>query len=238
MGSSFYLSLGVIVLGLGIQFLGSKSSRKSESLCRLLFFGSAGFVLLYYIILTTFQYFVWKNGGEPFVYFLPPYESIFYLLNYHFIRFLLYYLISFAAALLLLYFVRRYDRKMGFRFFEKEEPYFGAVSIFLLGNPAWCWSWVYYVAGVLLLSVVISLIRGHISRKEERFSLYHVWFPTAILVIIIQVLVLWLPSPVFVFKHNLITSKGWVSNRQKFLPDLAWKWSWVAEVSLKEKYFS
>lgn len=188
MNYSIYLSLGVIVLGLGIQFFGKKSGKMNERFSRLLFFGSAGFVLLYYVILTALQYFVWKNGGEPFIYFLPPHASIFYLLNHHFIRFLIYYLISFVAAILFLCSAKRYNRKSGFRLFEKEEPYFGAISIFLLGNPAWYWSWVYYVGAVLVASVVVSLLKGHVSKKNDRFSLYHVWFPMAILVIIISII--------------------------------------------------
>ncbi len=174
-------------MGLTIQVFSEKSSRKSKLLAKSLFFSLAGAVFVYYLVLTFLQYLVWKGGGEPFIYFLPPYESIIYLLNYHFIRFLLYYLISFGAALLFLRFAGRYNRKMGFRFFEDEEPYFGAVSIFLLGNPAWSWSWVYYIAAVLLISVILSLLKGHFSKRKERFPLYHLWFPVAILVIMINV---------------------------------------------------
>ena len=186
MASAIYLSLGILFLGLTIQISRKRFGSYVKRWTKFLFFSSAIAVLLYYIFLTVAQYFVWKISGPPFIYFLPPHESIFYLLNYHFIRFAFYYLISFGVALLFLHFTRKYNRKLGYRFFEDEEPYFGALSIFLLGNSNWYWGWVWYLAAVFLLSAAISFIRERFLNKKERLPLYHLWLPTAILVIIVQ----------------------------------------------------
>jgi hypothetical protein len=188
MTSAVYLTLGVLVLGLAVQIFRNKPERKKKFWVCSFFWVSVAAVFIYYILFTVLQYFIWKNGGKPFIYFLPPHESIFYLLNYHFIRFLLYYLISFGAAFLFLYFTKRYNRKMGFKFFEDEEPYFGALSVFLLGNPSWPWLWIYYLGAVLFLSFIFSFFRNYFLKKKERFPLYHLWFPVAILVIIINVI--------------------------------------------------
>lgn len=183
-----YLSLSVLILGLVIQFFCKKSSSRSEFFGKILFFGSTFFIFLYYLFLTVNQYFAWKNGGSSFIYFLPPHKSIFYLLNHHFIRFGLYYLISFGVALLFLYIAKKYNRKMSHRFFENEELYFGALSILLLGNINWSWGWCWYLLIIFIFSLFISLIREKFLGIKERLPLYNLWLPIAILVILINVI--------------------------------------------------
>jgi len=187
--SAFYLSSGIFLLGLIIQVFYERSSARSKSWVKFLFFGSAGAVFLYYVFLTVAQYFVWKTNGAPYVYFLPPHKSIFYLLNHHFIRFGLYYLISFGIAVLFLYFSKRFNKKKGFKFFESEEPYFGALSIFLLGNPNWYWGWVWYLLLIAVFSLSFSFVREKFFGIKERMSLYSLWLPVGILVILINVVI-------------------------------------------------
>ncbi len=187
--SAIYLSLGIFLLGLVIQVFWERSSARSEFWVKFLFFGSSGMVFLYYVFLTVAQYFIWKTNGTPFVYFLPPYENIFYLLNHHFIRFGLYYLISFGVAILFLYLSKKFNRKKGFRFFENEEPYFAALSIFLLGNPNWYWGWVWYLLLMAVISLSISFVREKFFGIKERMPLYSLWLPVGILVILINIVI-------------------------------------------------
>jgi hypothetical protein len=178
-----------LVLGLFIQLFKNKFNYKPIFWAKILYFSSVTFIFSYYLGLTVVQYFVWKNGGSPTIYFLPPYENIFYLINYHFIRFGLYYLISLIVSFMFLYFARHYNKNLGERFFQKEEIYLGALTIFLLGNFHWNFGWLWYLILVCFVSLLISLIREKVLKIKERLPLYYLWLPVGILVIIINILI-------------------------------------------------
>ncbi len=148
-------------------------------------------VVFWYIFLTASQYFLWIQSGAPFIYFLPPHESILYLFQYHFVRFLMYYCISFIIGILLVFYGRRYNKKFSSKFFEDEELYIGGVAIFLLGNPAWMYGWIFYLIAVFLGGLIGTVYINKIQKKpEERFSLYYLWSTLAIIAIIISELVI------------------------------------------------
>lgn len=98
----------------------------------------------------------------------------------------MYYLIAFVFALLLVVSMRRLNKKSGEKFFEAEEPYWGALSVFLLGDPAWNYAWIYYVVALLVVLLFSSFIVSRVLKKRERVSLYWLWLPVAILVILIM----------------------------------------------------
>ena len=98
------------------------------------------------------------------------------------------------------------------RFFYNEEPYFGAVAIFLTGWPGW----LYYLIILLTLFLIFNFFgtlliknkkselkekdtsEGNVANvsgaainengvnKEARFSLYYFWLPVAVVIIIIM----------------------------------------------------
>lgn len=183
----FWISLGVLFFCLLVQALNFFLFKKNlGKFSRVLFVIVIVIVIVYYAYLTYAQYSVWKNSDGVAKYLVPPYKSIAYVLGYHFIRFALYYAISLFIALLFLWAAKHYNKKFGGRFFEPEEPYLGALAIFLLGNGGWNYAWIQYLAGVLIFSVLGSLIYTYLLKKNGRFPLYWLWIPTAIVVIIVS----------------------------------------------------
>jgi len=148
-------------------------------------------IVFWYFYLTGLQYIVWTDAGPPSLFFLPPYTSIIYLLQYHFVRFLMYYCISFIIATLFIFYGRRYNKKFGNRFFEDEELLIGGSAVFLLGNPSWMYVWIFYLLAVLLIGIGGTFYLNRIlKRAEDRFPFYYLWMPLAIVAIIISELVI------------------------------------------------
>lgn len=183
--SSLIVLISTLVFQLGYRFQEIKNSQ----IFKFIFFSAICAIFFFYIYLTYAQYLVWKNDPGIGQYFVPPYESITYVISYHFARFLLYYLISLFVASIFLLAAKHYNRKFQNKFFENEEPYLAALSIFLLGNPAWHYAWIYYFIAVMVMAAIFSYIFVNLLKKMERFPLYYLWLPTAILVIILVELI-------------------------------------------------
>ena len=211
-----YLSLLILALVFAAQLLKLKWQKiKILSLAKWALIISVTAVFIYWTYLTYAQYIAWRDGGPPLSYFVPPYKSPLYVIGYHFIRFGLYYLLSLAASLVFLVWTKRANRRFGYRFFEDEEPYLGALAIFLLGFPELRFAWLYYL--ILFFSVYLFIHLFLIARfylikrkslintdkklintdkkplidtdKHPRVPMYYLWLPLAILVILIKMVV-------------------------------------------------
>lgn len=94
------------------------------------------------------------------------------------------YLVSFFAGVIfavLLYVLNRFFRG---RFFEDEEPLLAGLCVFLVGYPAL----LVYLMGVLTLYLLIHFLSLRVSRfalHASRISLYPLWLPLAIFVILL-----------------------------------------------------
>ncbi len=179
-------SLGILSIAFIVQVTSLKKRFSVERGTRPLFFITVSFILAYFVYLVVFQYIVWRDAGPPSIYFIPPYQSIWYVVNYHFIRFGLYYLISLAAAAVFFVAARKLNSRFNERFFEPEELYLGALSIFLLGNPAWGYAWIFYIMAMLSVAAIATSYQLLITKENHRFSLYWLWLPVAILTIIVM----------------------------------------------------
>lgn len=95
------------------------------------------------------------------------------------------YLISLAAGLLFLWLANLLNNRYQKRFFEEEEPYLGALALFVLGHPFW----IFYFLAVMAIGVLGSLFLKVASYKLQaancRFPFYYFWLPVAIVVVII-----------------------------------------------------
>lgn len=178
--SPIYFSLGLLAVLFLIQIF--HKSGRTHGIHKCAFWGTTLAVILYYFYLVYAQYTAWRDGGELLKHLVPPYRSIAYVFGYQFTRFALHYLISLFVAVLFLQAAKYFNKKYNFRFFEEEEPYLGAISIFLLGDPGWNYAWIYYLVGLLAVSVTGSLVVNHLLKKSERFSLRFLWLPAAILI--------------------------------------------------------
>ena len=121
------------------------------------------------------QFLLWQKSS-PASYLIPPYQDISYFLNYSFYVFFAKPIIALLAALIFLGLAKFFNKKFQERFFEPEEPYFGALAMFLIGYPGL----IFYLIIVLASGLAGALI------TRRRFSAYYLWFPVAIFVIMIQ----------------------------------------------------
>ena len=170
----FYFSLGILILTVGASPRGWGRS----SVFKYIFIG--GIILIFSLLFfqSGQQYRAWSQN-EVSKFLLPPYQSIAYFLGYSFTHFFKNYLISLVIALLFLSAAVFLNKKFQERFFEKEEPYLGALAIFLVGHPLW----IYYVIAICGIGFLGTLIFQ--LKWRERFPFYRFWLPLAILVLII-----------------------------------------------------
>jgi hypothetical protein len=110
---------------------------------------------------------------------LPPYTSFSYFARYVGTRLFAPFVVSLGAALLGGYIVSLLNRRYEERFFEKEEPYFFALCILCAGYP----TFLFFIILFFLVGLIWSAVY-QVSGKG-RAPLYYLWFPTAILAILI-----------------------------------------------------
>ncbi|MEK7162881.1 MAG: hypothetical protein AAB696_01170 [Patescibacteria group bacterium] len=138
------------------------------------------FILLFYQSYQQYQ--VWSQN-ELSKFLIPPYQNISYFIFYVGVRFFAPYLISLVVALIFIFSAKALNKKYDDRFFEPEELYFGAISLFLVGHPGWLFYSVFIIIFYLLIHLYSLFI---IHNSSNRISLYYVWLPTAIFVILIS----------------------------------------------------
>lgn len=131
------------------------------------------------ILLSYLQYHTWKQNSLG-KFFLPPFQSWDYFLFYVGSRFFAPYGISLSVALLFIFIASWANNKYHERFFEKEEIYLAAYSVFLVGYPGV----LVYIPLVLIAYMGIQLISALRSTHLPRVPMYHLWVPLAIFVII------------------------------------------------------
>jgi len=184
----FWSTLIIFCVVLVLQYIYYRGMRPGffvplHAYMRVLFWVSVAGVLAYYLYLTFAQYVAWRDAGPPTVFLVPPYRSIAYVFGYHATRFLMYYAVSFLAATFLLWFSLHGNRRFGERFFEREEPYIGALAIFLLGSVVWNFAWIFYL--FLLFGVYLVLHIFHVFRRSRsRVPMYWLWMPVGIVVLV------------------------------------------------------
>lgn len=135
------------------------------------------------------QYQIW-SGDALSKFLIPPHQSIVYFLKYSFIHFFENYLISLGAGLLFLLGAIALNNRFQKRFFEEEEPYFGALAIFLVGQPLWMIYFIIVMAiGVLGSLFLILKAKAVGSETFHRFPFYYLWLPVAITILIVKIMV-------------------------------------------------
>lgn len=179
---SYFSLLALIItgaVGFASQFQSGRSYLERQG--KLIFVLAVAAIAGLGFYFTFNQYQAWL--GDPLTKFLlPPYQDINYFVLYSFIHFFAPYLISLIAGLLLFFIMRVLNKKFEERFFEKEEPYLAALSLFLVGHP----DWLVYIATLILVYLLIHASRFVIARQSERLPLYRLWAPIAFFVILLN----------------------------------------------------
>ncbi len=186
----------LLVLSILIVFLGASRpwsgrsvwfENNKQKLFKYIFIFSIIAIFAFLISQSFQQYQAWA-GDELTKNLLPPYQSVNYFIFYIFTRFFAPYLISLVVALAFLFSAKILNKKCGERFFYPEELYFGAAAIFLTGHPGWLF-YVVLLLVVYVLAQLFSTAKSSILNTQyssPRISLYWLWIPTAIFVILIQ----------------------------------------------------
>jgi len=176
-------TVSLLFLGLVSQKILQKRAEKSS---QTFFFLAVLLVVISYVVLVYLQYLAWQEAPPPARYLVPPYQSLEYVFGYQFARFGVFYLISLGISGLFLWGTWLLDKKFSNRLFYPGERYLGGMTIFLLGNPAWDYLWMYYLGGLLLLAFLASVISEKVLKKDTRLPLKWFWIPVAIIGIIIH----------------------------------------------------
>lgn len=158
-----------------------RCSSGSLRIVRMVFFGSIFFVAAFLFYITRLQFLTW-SGGDLSSYLLPPYTTIYYFLEYALFHFWASYLVSFLAGVIFLKLAQYFNKKHGGKFFEKEEPYFIGLSIFLAGHPGW-FLYLTLISGLTLLFALVNWLR---TKQVYRISCYHFWLPLGLAVILLD----------------------------------------------------
>lgn len=151
----------------------------------LIFFGAIVLGAIGFFYLTYLQYAAWRDGGSLTQYLVPPHQSIWYVVGYVIGHQVHPYILSLGISFVFLGAAILLNEYFGQRFFEDEEPYFGALAIFLLGNPLW----MYYLAVIIVVAALITIYHLLITKENRRFSLYFLWWPAAIIVFLVSKLI-------------------------------------------------
>lgn len=189
------VSFGILCIAFLTQFFGQKKkifflySHKKNISIGLLCLGIV-FLIGYYFFSVYTQYVAWKTALPPARFLVPPYQSFEYVFSYVFARSLFYYIFPVIVAVFLFSLSCYSNQKCGYRFFEDDEPYSFSLALILLGYSQWHYLWLWYMGGILITALIVSLLNPHIRRGERRLSLYFLWLPLAIIGIIIHEVVI------------------------------------------------
>lgn len=193
----FEISLAILILVLGLQIIrrfgglfGICSRSGFTRIFKKIEADSRGYFYIFIIsIFIIFgmlfyqsyqQYQVWSQN-EPSKFLLPPYQTLNYFVFYVFMRFFVPYLISLIAAFLFFFAAKILNKKYEERFFEPEEFWLGVLAIFLMGHPGW----IFYAVIFILVYLIIHIL-GFCRSGFTRLSMYYLWIPIGIFVMIIS----------------------------------------------------
>ncbi len=112
---------------------------------------------------------------------LPPVAPIAYFLRYSLYHFFLSYLISLLFATVFYFLAKFLNKRKDERFFEREELNFAFIALFLSGFPGVLFVFIFIILAYLLVHLANLFIR----KKIEVVPLYYLWFPSAILAIVL-----------------------------------------------------
>ncbi len=138
-----------------------------------------GSIFLTLFILIATDYGKIYYSPPPLRYLLPPYIPVSSYLSTVWLRILAPYTFSLVLSCLV-YLILTRIKFFTDRLFE-HEAFFIATAIFLMRHPYW----IAYLPSLLLLGVLAGCYGTIRHGKTYRFSLYHLWLPSAILAVLL-----------------------------------------------------
>ena len=171
----------VLLILISALWIFRRPNGSAKRFLRPLLIFSALVIFSFLIYFSIEQYRDWSQS-ELTKLLLPPYRGIGYFIFYVGYVFFAPYLVSLATALIFLFAAKYLNKKFQERFFEREEPYLGALAIFLVGYPL-CF---FYLITMFSFYLIVHLGLLIFNRdSSSRISMYYLWLPLAIFAIII-----------------------------------------------------
>ena len=181
-----FLPLAISLLILSFLFKrGSKELLRASFLIYLLAISLSIGISLLQSFLT---YLSWEKNSLSYL-LLPPFTSINYFFSYTFFHFFRPALFNLFLSFLFLALLKIFNKIFKGRLFFEEEIYFVSLGILISPFP----TNLLLIFCAFLSGVFISLTRRIFKRKSEFISLYYLWLPLAILMIIFKNFILTLP---------------------------------------------
>ena len=181
-----FLPLAISLLILSFLFKrGSKELLRASFLIYLLAISLSIGISLFQTLLT---YFSWEKNSLSHL-LLPPFTSINYFFSYIFFHFFRPTFFNLFLSLLFLALLKIFNKIFKGRLFFEEEIYFASLGVLISPFP----TNLLLIFCTFLSGIFISLTRKIFKRKSEFISLYYLWLPLAILMIIFKNFILTLP---------------------------------------------
>ncbi|MDP3953567.1 MAG: hypothetical protein Q8P99_01985 [bacterium] len=170
----------MVVLSLGILIALSLAAADSGGRAFLARYARLIFWSTVVVVTAVGAYTVWQQrelwaSDELARLLLPEYQGN-YFYFYIFTRIVAPYLIAFIFSLILLAVVARVNKRGGDRFFEAEESYLAATSIFLVAYPGL----LFYLFLLLLAYTLWHLWERVRGKQDRRLPLYGLWAPVGL----------------------------------------------------------
>lgn len=140
-------------------------------------------VFIYAAYLSRAQFLMWHADVEGAALLLPPYHGMGYFVRYAFVHFWLEYVIALFVAAIFFTGARWLNTRHSGMLFEDEEPYFLAISLFVVGHPAW----IFYLCFVFTAYLLVTLIGALIYGAQARISFYYFWLPSVAVAVFLSV---------------------------------------------------
>ncbi len=172
----FSFAIAILLLIFGKQLEPRFLSRVSWKLLFLIAIGGVGMFLIFQSYL---QYQAFQKGLIGPI--LGSQGGILWYLSY--VRFHVWnaYLVSLLASLLFFLIAKWLNARRGGQLFYDEEFLIGSTVFFLVGYPGV----LLYLAFILLVGILGSLMSHFFTKSRERFPLYFLWCPVGIFVILL-----------------------------------------------------
>jgi len=181
-----FLPLAISLLIL--SFLFKRGSKEIPRASFLIYFLAISLSIGISLFQTFLTYFSWEKNSLSHL-LLPPFTPVSYFFSYVFFHFFRPVLFNLFLSLIFLALLKIFNKIFKGRLFFEEEVYF--VSLVVLISP--------FPTNLVLVfcsflgGVFVSLIKRIFKRKSEFTSLYYLWLPLAILMIIFKNFILTLP---------------------------------------------
>jgi len=174
-------ALGLIILAGLLLYWVFKKKLLKEKFLKLIIYIFSSVIIFQSILFTILNWWLWSKQGLT-QRFLPPYNSINYVLRYSWQHYWFESIVTIITAVLVFSGIYFLNKKFEKNLFYNEEKYLAALGILAVGWP----NCLIFLCLVLFLGVVLHLISFLFNKGRNRLSLLYFWIPCALLILLLS----------------------------------------------------